>query len=126
MSDGKIEVYRQRYETWRHLDKLRWQMIQFLIAIGSGTAIVIRVSPNLVGGWFWILVGTAVLALAFSMKRISEAIRGNGKVLKSAGAAVGDNDIPDVSDINKSVGHWMTLAVGATGIALVTKGIFFS
>ena len=30
-----IEIYRQRYETFRHLDKLRWQMLQILVAIGS-------------------------------------------------------------------------------------------
>ena len=29
------EVYRQRYETFRHLDRLRWQMLQIAVGIGS-------------------------------------------------------------------------------------------
>lgn len=58
VSDLKIEVYRQRYETWRHLDKLSWQLVQFLIAIGSAAAITIRVIPNAIDGLFWIFMGS--------------------------------------------------------------------
>ena len=31
----QIEIYKQRYDTFRHLDRLRWQIFQ--IAIGVGT-----------------------------------------------------------------------------------------
>lgn len=121
--ENEVEVYRQRYETWRHLDKQRWQLVQFLIAIGSGTALILRVTPDAANGLFWILIGSAILYIALAMNRISEAIRGNGAVLKSAGEAIGDTEIPDVSDMNKSVGHWLTITVGAVGIVLLTWGI---
>lgn len=120
--ESKIEIYRQRYETWRHLDKQRWQMVQFLIAIGSGTAVVLRISSETVGGEFWILIGLAVFYIALSMHRVSEAIRTNGAVLRTAGDEIGDTSIPDVSDINSSVGHWLTLVVGGAGIVLIFRG----
>ena len=31
----KLEIYKQRYDTYRHLDRLRWQIFQ--IAVGAGT-----------------------------------------------------------------------------------------
>ena len=37
MEEEKLERYRQRYETWRHLDKIRYQIIQASIALlGAG------------------------------------------------------------------------------------------
>ena len=29
----QLEVYKQRYETFRHLDRLRWQMLQISVAV---------------------------------------------------------------------------------------------
>ena len=42
MTDENLEIYRQRYETYRHFDKLRWQMLQILVAIASATALLLR------------------------------------------------------------------------------------
>ena len=126
MSDAKIEIYRQRYEVWRHLDKLRVQMIQILIAVGSGAAVTVRLSPEFAGSSFWILIGGSVFAIAVVMGRVSDGIRANNKVLKEAGSAVGDIGIPDNSDLNKSFMHWLTLAIGAAGLGLIVKGAFFT
>lgn len=123
MSDEQLEVYRQRYEVWRHLDKLRVQMIQILIAVGSGAALTIRLSPETAGPWFWILIGGSVVAIAVVMGRVSEGIRANNKVLKDAGIAVGDTGIPDNSNLNKSFMHWLTLIIAAVGLLLIGKGV---
>ena len=34
----ELEIYKQRYETFRYLDRLRWQMLQ--IAVGTGSLIL--------------------------------------------------------------------------------------
>ena len=34
----ELEIYKQRYETYRHLDRLRWQMVQ--TAVGAGSLIL--------------------------------------------------------------------------------------
>ena len=31
----ELEIYRQRYETYRHLDRLRWLMLQIVVGAGS-------------------------------------------------------------------------------------------
>ncbi len=39
MSDqNNLEIYKQRYDTFRHLDRLRWQMFQ--IAVGAAALIL--------------------------------------------------------------------------------------
>lgn len=59
------------------------------------------------------------------MNRVSEAIRANGRELKAASEAVGDEGLPDVSDMNKSVSHWLTLLIAALGLALISYGFFY-
>lgn len=126
MSDGDVEIYRQRYEVWRHLDKLRVQMIQILIAIGSGAALTIRLYPETAGAWFWVLIGGSVLAISIVMSRVSEGVRANNVVLKAAGEKIGDTGIPDNSDLNKSAVHWLTLVICLIGILLIVKGVFLT
>lgn len=90
MSDQDAEIYRQRYETFRHLDRLRWQMAQLLVAVLSAAALIFRTSPDGVGGSFWAFLGLAFLTIAVVMDRISQGIARNGGVLRSVGERVGD------------------------------------
>lgn len=115
----KPEVYNQRYETYRHLDKLRWQMLQILIAIASATALVLRSTSGGVEWWFYFLIGFSLLSVSFVMLRIGSGIRANSIVLKAAGEAVGDDGIPDVSNKWNSVAHWIAIAVMVLGLFLV-------
>ncbi len=125
MSDNEIEIYRQRYETWRHLDKLRWQMVQILVAIGSASGIAIRVSDASLDNWFWVIVGFSIIYIAISLERISQAIRHNAITLKNAGESIGDHGLPDVSDSKKSIMYWLTLFAGLTGLLFIIRGLFF-
>lgn len=101
---------------------MRWLMVQFLIAIGSAVAIVIRVTQGAIEDWFWILVGSAILAISIVMARISAGIRGNAVALRKAGQIIGDVDLPDVSNRWKSATHYMTILVGLLGAALLLNG----
>lgn len=121
--DQSLEIYRQRYETFRHLDRLRWQMMQLLVAVLSASALVYRSSPNGVGGWFWGFLGLAFLTIALVMTRISHGIARNGDVLREFGAKVGDDRIPDARDRLRSVAHWLTLAIGFGGVCCLIAGI---
>lgn len=109
MTDRALEIYRQRYETWRHLDELRWKKIQFIIAIGSGAMIVYRTVPNLADNWlFYTIVGISIFVIAIFLLRNSYAIIANGKVLKSVSDDIGDHYIPDVSRLTKSFTFWLS------------------
>ena len=34
-TNEELEIYKQRYETFRYLDRLRWQMLQIAVIVGS-------------------------------------------------------------------------------------------
>ncbi|MEE9453876.1 MAG: hypothetical protein V3V13_05770 [Paracoccaceae bacterium] len=113
------EIYNQRYETFRHLDKLRWQMLQLLIAIASATALVLRSTSGEIEWWFYFLLGFTLVTLAFVMLRIGSGIRNNAVVLKAAADAIGDHGMPDVSNEWKSIAHWIAVLVMGMGAFLI-------
>ena len=116
-------IYCQRYETFRHLDKLRWQMLQLLVAIGSATALVLRLSSGEIEWWFYLLLGLALMAISGAMLRISSGIRKNAEILKAAAEGIGDHGMPDISNKWKSIAHWIALVVMIVGIALFSWGL---
>lgn len=120
------EIYNQRYETFRHLDKLRWQMLQLLIAIASATALVLRSTTGEIEWWFFILLGVALTILSFVMLRIGEGIRNNASALKLAADAVGDHGLPNVSNKWKSVAHWIAIMVMSAGVSFITTAIYLA
>jgi hypothetical protein len=123
MSEQDIEVYRQRYETFRHFDRLRWQMLQLLVAVVSAAGLVSRASSQPVGGWLWVMVGLACLIIAIVMFRVSSGMRGNNVALMEAAARLGDEDIPDLQNGMKSFSFWLTVIVGLAGSISILYGI---
>lgn len=123
MEKQAAEIYSQRYETFRHLDKLRWQMLQLLIAVASATALVLRSTSGQVEWWFFALLGFALLVLAFVMFKIGTGIRWNTIELKAAAEAIGDHGIPETANKWKSVAHWLAIFVAVLGAGLLLTGI---
>jgi len=111
----EIEIYRQRFETFRHLDRLRWQMLQILIGIGSVSALVGRASTEPAKWWFFAVIGIALLLLAFIMSKINNGIRMNSVALKTAATKIDDFPIPDVSRKWKTSSHWIAVIVFVSG-----------
>ena len=126
MTDENLEIYRQRYEAFRHFDKLRWQMLQILVAIASATALLLRYTAGTLEWWFFCLLGASLLVIGFVMIRIGNGIRANNKVLKKAAKAIGDNGIPTVSNSWKSVAHWISVLVMALGALLLATSIWMA
>ena len=126
MTDKNLEIYRQRYETYRHFDKLRWQMLQILVAIASATALLLRYTTGTLEWWFFCLLGASLLIIGFVMIRIGDGIRANNKVLKKVAKAIGDNRIPTVSNPWKSVAHWISVLVMVLGTFLLGKSIWMA
>lgn len=124
MSDpNQLEVYKQRYETYRHLDKLRWQLLTVLGSIFSAAAIVLRATSGPTEWWFSLALGVSLLFIAWLIFRINTGIIQNQKVLRKAGQAIGDDAIPDVSNRWLAASHWLVMVSGLSGIAFVLWGI---
>ncbi len=100
-------------------------MVQILVAIGSAAGIAIRVSETELDSWFWAIIGCAIIYIAISLSKISDAIRANAIPLKEAGAAIGDQSLPDVSNPQRSVMHWLTIFTFAIGILFLIRGFIF-
>ncbi len=116
----ELEVYKQRYETYRHLDRLRWQMLQ--IAVGAGSLILAFARGDSKPEWLvFAVVGLMLIMFGVVMLRIGHGIKMNGQVLSKAAALVGDADIPSVSKCWKSVAFWiasMLIVIGVVCIVL--------
>jgi len=125
VNENDLEIYRQRYETFRHLDRLRWQMLQILVAVGTATTLVLRATLGPPEWWFFALLGLTLLMLAFVLCKINLGLRRNGEILKIKGAAVGDTEIPDVSSTVKSASFLLTLLIAVSGAGLLACAFFF-
>ena len=92
-SEHTIEIYKQRYETYRYLDRLFWQMFQIAIGAIAIVAAILKIGtsdPAIPFGlisMLWIFIGGAML-------RQRDGIRSNHFALKKAADAIGDTDIP--------------------------------
>ncbi len=92
-SENNIEIYKQRYETYRYLDKLFWQMFQIAIGSIAVVAAILKIGdtsftiPIALISFLWVFIGGAML-------RQRDGIRTNHVALKKAADSIGDNDIP--------------------------------
>jgi hypothetical protein len=124
MSDeNTLEVYRQRYETFRHFDTLRWQMLQTAVA---SAGIVLALGKDSIGAgmwWLWASVGGILLALGAAMLKVNSGIIANSLMLKSAGEKLGDDRIPDQKK-RRSVANWIALFMCSIGSACLVGAIY--
>ena len=120
------EIYRQRYETWRYLDRMKWQMVQILVAIVSASAVYTNLADFPRRPGFWVLLGLALILISWAIYRISSGIRANQRVLRRAAEAVGDTGIPEVRSRWRSVSHYiMLLGLGSGMVSTVSGLILF-
>lgn len=114
-----LEIYKQRYDTFRHLDRLRWQMFQ--IAVGAA-ALILGFKGNLSLEWgSWVGVGLLFLFLGWAKLRIGEGIVMNSKVLKEFGGKVGDANIPEAT--KHGISFWIARILMILGAGCVLYGL---
>lgn len=126
MIDPK-EIYQQRYETFRHLDRLRWQMMQIGIAAGSIVLAFGDGSNGTPGIWTLGAVGLVLFLTGLAMMRIGGGIKTNAEVLSAAGKELGDDQIPVPSSHWGGVAFTIALVMMIFGTALmlmVMLGLF--
>jgi hypothetical protein len=119
--NNNLEIYQQRYETWRHLDALRWHLMQ----VGVSAAVALFTFASVIASpWFWASVcgvGFVLILTAIAMHRVGDAIMGNGKVLREFGAKIGDKNIP--LSKNRGVAFYIAIAMGLTGAVSVITSV---
>ena len=90
-------IYTQRYETYRHLDKLRWFIFQIAISVIAG--ILVLKNPAQESNIF--AIGLVLFSSGLLMAKINHGIDKNNIVLQNVGLKIGDNSIPNPKKHNK-------------------------
>ena len=122
-TNEELEIYKQRYETFRYLDRLRWQILQIAVVI---CALILGFGKNGTKPESWVFVPVGVLLIIFgwTMLKIRTGINKNNQVLKKFATQVGDTDIPPVSKWWKSIGCWIPLVLIFLGLICLLIAIF--
>ena len=123
MDDHATERYGQRYETWRHLDSLRYQTIQTAVGIFGVVAAILQVNGGTPSAWLWIVLGAVMLIQWKMLIKVNDAIVANGAVLAAFAKDVGDLSIPNVSDRKNSVFYWIEVVFLISGFCSIIWGI---
>ncbi|WP_131825042.1 hypothetical protein [Yoonia rosea] len=116
MDEFSTERYRQRYETWRHLDKIRYQTLQLSIAIAGAISLVVRATGIGFPPWLWVVLSIIFFLFWQILAKVNIAILKNGEALRKFGAEVGDDMIPNTSIREKSVFFYIEIAFGVAGL----------
>ena len=114
------EVYQQRYETYRHLDQLRWQVVQVGVATASAIFAFSEKNNSSISWWALVACGVVLLFTGVILGRIRSGIINNSIPLKLAGEQLGDTYLPNVGNKWKSVAFWIEVPIYCLGfVALV-------
>jgi hypothetical protein len=114
--EEQLEVYRQRYEVFRHLDTLRWQLFQTAIAT-AGIVLALGKDSIAAGStWFWGAIALIFISIGLGKLRINYGVNCNNKMLKEVAEKIGDSKIP-VRE------RWYTGVSNYTSIAMVLVGL---
>lgn len=111
------EVYQQRYETYRHLDGLRWHMMQIGVVAASIVFAFSSEKGSEPDWWSWVGVGVVLVFSATAMLKIGSGISANAEMLKIAGEKLGDTHLPGTSKKRNSVAFWVAITMLAVGLA---------
>ena len=110
----KLEIYKQRYDTYRHLDRLRWQIFQ--IAVGAGTlTLAFARGTDKPDWWVLTIVGCMLCIFGIVMLRIGHGIKNNGEILRRIARELGDDFVPEVNKWWKSVSQWVAVTLIVSG-----------
>lgn len=114
--NNDLEIYKQRYETYRHLDKLRWQMLQIGIAVISAIFIFGKNDNTEPKWWVLVIVGLVLILLGVAMLQIGNGINKNGEVLRLIGNSIGDKNIPEKKLNCRSISFWIAVVMTVLGV----------
>ena len=121
--ESDIEVYRQRYETFRHLDRMRYQLLQILVAFCSAVGIFSRLQSTSLEWWFLLLVGAMFLLIGYAMSKVSCGLWKNNGVLSEIGKKIGDTKIPPLPKYKyRSASYWIYRIVQLLGVLFMLAG----
>ena len=118
----ELEVYRQRYETYRFHYKLEWQFLQVGVAIGLVTLGLGEQAFN-PQWWQFIIGGGVFLGFSYAMQRVARAITDSRSSFVCYARLVGDDRVGEIGSWRSSAAVWGRIILHSSGVILVVWGI---
>jgi hypothetical protein len=115
VTEAQLEIYRQKYDVFRHLDNLRWQVPTVVVSAASVLLGLGQGSQSSPTGWSLSIAGLLCFFGSFAIWRIRSGIKKNGAVLEEAAKAVGDQSIPEFKRGATFVLMWLLCLLGFVG-----------
>jgi hypothetical protein len=118
-----LEIYRQKYEIFRHFDRLRWQLPGLTLAIGAIVLTLARGKDSMPYWWGFCIFGFICFFSSFGIHRIRKGIKLNHGNLERISELLGDPTIPKHT---KKLGAtwWLCFLLFLIGIATFGYGVF--
>ncbi len=119
--DADLEIYRQKYTVFRHLDSLRWQIPTFTLGAGS-LLLAFASEPNKAPArWSFLVFSLLALFSSFAVYRVRRGIHKNHTALDAAARVVGDNSIPAPGRFGAT--WWLAVLLLLTAVASTAIGV---
>lgn len=119
--DFKLEIYRQKYEVFRHFDSLRWHIPTFSLGAGSLLLGFAAKEGQTPAWWAFCVFGVLSLFSSFAIYRVRKGLHKNHEALSAIACIIGDNYIPKTQ---KRFGAtwWLCIIFLMLGIASIMAG----
>jgi uncharacterized membrane protein len=114
MIDNKT-IYEQRYETYRHLDNLRWFIFQIAISVAAG---IISLKDSVQESSLF-AIGLILFLSGSLIAKINHGVDDNNIILSKVGKNIGDSSIPIPKKHYKSISWWIAFCLIATGAIIL-------
>ena len=119
--EAHLEIYRQKYAVFRHLDTLRWQIPTFLLGAGSLLLAFASRPGQPPEKWsFFVVSLLASLFSSFAVYRVRRGIRNNHAALDSAARSIGDRSIPKPGRFGAT--WWLSVLLFLTAMGAAMAG----
>lgn len=119
--DLDLEIYRQKYEIFRHFDNLRWHIPTFCLGAGSILLAFASKKDQPPDWWAFVIFGILSLFSSFAVKRVRKGIHDNYIVLDKIAKIIGDEDIPPQRD-SCGATWWLIIILVIVGLASIVAG----
>ncbi len=119
----KLEIYRQRYEMWRHFNRMDWLYVQVIIAISVAMIVgkyYLQLDSKYAVLWIHVAFGFVFIIWEIFVNR--QRRKRNYEALKRIAESIGDNTLPYKGQELNSLTFFLAyiLAVAAyIGLAII-------
>ena len=119
--EAALEIYRQKYAVFRHLDALRWQIPTFTLGAGS-LLLAFAAEPNKPPArWSFFVFAFLALFSSFAVYRVRKGIHKNHAALDAAARVVGDRNIPKPSRFGAT--WWLSVILVLAALTSLALGV---